>query len=53
MLGIALGSAFGFANGAVVLQYDMQVNLADKRTFIGADNTCYPPPSDESFDLWK
>ena len=53
MLGIALGSAFGFANGAVVLQYDMQVNLADKRTFIGADNTCYPPPSDESFDLGK
>ena len=53
MLGITLGSALGFANNALILQYDVQVNLADKRMFLHADNACYLSPPDESSDLWK
>ncbi|MFZ1710457.1 MAG: RHS repeat-associated core domain-containing protein, partial [Anaerolineae bacterium] len=53
MFAITLGSGAGFANGAVSLRYETQVDLADKRTFLQANDVCYPPPQDESANLWK
>ena len=50
----------GFVNSAIPIPYSLQVDLVDKRTFIGGtepfvskDGMCYPlvPPQDESYDL--
>ncbi len=55
-------SVLGFVNSAIPIPYSLQVDLVDKRTFLGVnepfvnkDGMCYPlvPPKHESYDLWR